>query len=236
MSITLNRRTLSALAKLETAGLKHTERLTLFAKALGFADQTAMMAMLKAGEAAGTASAPEAPQNRGSLPSHEDLMKVPLDELVTDILTARLSRLRDEPNDPWPRNEWREDVLRGDTIQDFEGWHAAQVESYCEQIRIDELIDSSLKMDMLPQERNELIRRFAETMELLEVFGGADALGEEIFENLEWLQECVETGDKAAAWQADEVHIGIKVQIVGAWKKRNAAPITDPEREALTFF
>lgn len=225
MPIILNRRSLSALAKIDTAGLKHTERLSLFARALGFPDQTAMMAQLKAEEAGEAAPVPQAQEVEIS---HEDLMKRPLDDLVADILTARLSRLRDESGDPWPRSEWRDDVLRGDSSQGFEEWHASQIESYCEQIKIHGLICDAVRFDLPDAERKDLIRRFAETMELLEVLGGAEALGEQIFENLEWLQECVETSDEGPAWQADEVDIGFRVQIVGAWKERNAERSEEP--------
>lgn len=53
--ITLNRRSLSAIAKSVSGEMKHTEKLDAIAKALGYKDQTAIMAALKAAEAAAPA-------------------------------------------------------------------------------------------------------------------------------------------------------------------------------------
>lgn len=52
MTDKLDRRTLSKLAKIDTAGMKHTQKLDAFAKALGYESQTALMGQLKKEEAA----------------------------------------------------------------------------------------------------------------------------------------------------------------------------------------
>lgn len=98
------RRLLSKLAKVDTTGMKHTQKLTAFAKALGIKDQTALMGGLKQQEKAAKTTRPQ---------------PVSFDEKIKVLYAAAL---KDDDLNAHLQEEWQSSVRRGYTTESFEAF------------------------------------------------------------------------------------------------------------------
>lgn len=128
MSIDLTNKTITAMAKSVTGDMRHTQKLDAFARVLGYKDQTALMGMLKAQDAAA------APQPASASAPTSELEVLHGEKALARFVEAALIRARDGWNqDDW-RSDWRYEVDNGDTNQGFAGWGESMVEQRGEDI------------------------------------------------------------------------------------------------------
>ena len=113
MTQNLDRRVLSKLAKIDTNGMKHTQKLDAFAKALGHKSQTAMMTAMKA---------KEEPQQKRTQEG--------LDDIVARLFDAAFRSRKDGPQDPFPREDWAYEVDCDYTSLGREDWWEAKLAQF----------------------------------------------------------------------------------------------------------
>lgn len=115
--ITLNRRSLSAIAKSVSGEMKHTEKLDAIAKALGYKDQTAIMAALKAAEAT-------APVTQSADPK---TARERFNKNLSAMAFRRLREVRGTHLDTLGIDRWEFGKANGTTAdQDYEAWREEQ--------------------------------------------------------------------------------------------------------------
>ena len=138
----LNRRKASAIVKAVRGAGSHTAGLDAFAKAIGFADQTAMMGALRALEALGNGSqdvqgkpaqrAEEFFEQLGD--AREKIQKKPAQnaeeffEALRRMAVRRIGEIRGTDLDRYDRSSWEYEVSNGDTKLGYEDWRKDQTE------------------------------------------------------------------------------------------------------------
>ncbi|WP_411839749.1 hypothetical protein [Paracoccus sp. ME4] len=129
MSIDITKKTITAMAKSVTGDMKHTQKLDAFARVLGYKDQTALMGMLKAQDAAAAPQPASAPTS--------ELEVLHGEKALARLVEAALIRARDGWNEDDWRSDWRYEVDNGDTNQGYSGWGESMVEQRGEDITSD---------------------------------------------------------------------------------------------------
>lgn len=110
-------------------------------------------------------------------PARAASIDLSVDQMLSEIFRKHLGHFRNTEADAYSRSEWLADVNDGDG-RGFEEWHAAQCESFGENVRMSGLIDRAAALATLSEtEAAALERDFREQVALLRAFGGEDVLG-----------------------------------------------------------
>lgn len=203
MTQNLDRRALSKLAKIDTNGMKHTQKLDVFAKALGHKSQTAMMSALKAKET------PEPKRQEEGL-----------DDILARLFETAFRARKDGPQDPFPRSDWAYEVDCDYTSRGREDWWEDKLIQFIE----DECgVDAQLGAIQNDQISFENVSFALSGPHSIDHFDVDDILGDGYVALWDaCVRDYASLSDAQRAEFADEV--GMMIRDAGAGKRRVALP------------